>query len=1464
MLTNQYTVIRNGMNFRDSTSNWVESRPVVRSFAGGIVCTGASYSVILSTNLNRYGAVDLQTSDRKRLISHPLGIGYYDPESGRSVLLAEVTNCVPRLVSSNQVVYENALVGSGIEAAVAYTYGIGRFHQNVVFVKQPARSPADFGMGGRTRLEILTEIVEGTLFGGKTRVLKQETNAAVRTRMVEPDLVDETLILSDEMRMSLGRAFLTGPTRVSGSRDKLVAKCLVATEDNRWLLVEAVGWNDAGADFKTLPKQTDPAGLIGQEPSLTRRWPASRLAQKSFGTFETRLAELIRAEPIRLLARARTDGMPAGFVVDYQVVQCVANFSFTGDDTFLIEDEVELTGTTTAYGDGSACIKFNSEYSGLTIYDYFDGGLAFIFTSANDDSVGDIIEGSTGNPMNRAAGGLVLADDMGNLSLDAMEFRYFACAALQVLSGNRQICIPQCTLRNCAAGFGLYCSGLELDIDTLNYCNVSQVVDANENNTVSIYQTGTADCDGDFDNDGLPDGWEMRKFGNLNQTASGDPDGDGFTNLQEYQNGTNPLDPDNDGDGLPDPWERDYFGDTSQTATGDYDGDGVSNIEEYWYHHDPNKIRFSVVVTNQYVRTNTAPIQVAVTGGVPSSVAVLVNDTGFSNAVWQTYASSNLVVSLGTSNGDYQVWIGLRGRLESSYQTWHGATLTLDTIRPVVEVTNPASTRVSTPVIQLQGYVSEPLASLTYDLTNAAGLMTNQEGFITGQHPDTNTWKFTTGYFQAYDVVLTNGENTISLRATDLAGNITTTNVTLTLDENSATNPPGVAILWPLPDTPIAGTNTVLEGTVDDDTASVTVSVGSNVYAAVVERSGRFTVPDLPLVDSTNAVTVAATNGAGFGGSMIAFAVATQKVFSMDAFAPGTISHGLGAVTGRITESGLDLWVNGVLAGINPDGTWQANNVPLRDEAGMGHFYIAAYPNGGHPSGPPAAAQLFTVALPPVVEAVAYIRNRSVIHYSSCGPCTDLDALNQSWEIGLGGESWLSGSRDCTGWHSASLDLWSADYPPISTWQWLSVLTGSIEFWYSDEGNCGFSMSRNVEFDTIQTALRLTAGGPAQGGIPQLIRLVVSVLDGDGLPVPPNMVNIFGKPLTPTTTNADVGELYLTMPAGAVRDLPVTVSGMQNFIVADAQSEEVKLRIVDSLNHTIDYTDKLNTVVVGQKVSLLCQLSLTNAVPTNFQWTVPGFAISNFVVVAIPSSGTVYSNFSTTSSDIDFYWVDGGSNRQVECALAVQGQRAVAKTTFNVLRPTADWIAEPNAVVSVDDNYSRPAVHFGDRYSTNQGMLFHYRNPDLKGYSSPWVFKWAQVGTIYARGNTFTNNVGIETRGAGLDVIFPVNAWFSPTSSGDDQDDPGEWTYERYKLLRQDSFTNYLMFQTLGATSIPVPIKRIEWCWSGLATNDLPNGWALMSSPTDFCINRNNTDTLEFPVWDRNITNRTVVLTNWF
>jgi hypothetical protein len=45
----------------------------------------------------------------------------------------------------------------------------------------------------------------------------------------------------------------------------------------------------------------------------------------------------------------------------------------------------------------------------------------------------------------------------------------------------------------------------------------------------------------DTDGDGLPDSWEMQYFGSLNQTAGGDFDGDGVSNLTEYQQGRNPT-----------------------------------------------------------------------------------------------------------------------------------------------------------------------------------------------------------------------------------------------------------------------------------------------------------------------------------------------------------------------------------------------------------------------------------------------------------------------------------------------------------------------------------------------------------------------------------------------------------------------------------------------------------------------------------------------------------------------------------------------------------------------------------------------------------------------------------------------------------------------------------------------------------------------------------------------------------
>ncbi len=92
----------------------------------------------------------------------------------------------------------------------------------------------------------------------------------------------------------------------------------------------------------------------------------------------------------------------------------------------------------------------------------------------------------------------------------------------------------------------------------------------------------------DSDNDGLPDAWETENFGNLNQTATGDPDNDGLTNAQEFTNGTDPNNADSDGDGLKDGEEIN----TTKTdpSKADTDGDGLKDGDEInLYKTDPTK-----------------------------------------------------------------------------------------------------------------------------------------------------------------------------------------------------------------------------------------------------------------------------------------------------------------------------------------------------------------------------------------------------------------------------------------------------------------------------------------------------------------------------------------------------------------------------------------------------------------------------------------------------------------------------------------------------------------------------------------------------------------------------------------------------------------------------------------------------------------------------------------------------------
>ncbi len=431
-------------------------------------------------------------------------------------------------------------------------------------------------------------------------------------------------------------------------------------------------------------------------------------------------------------------------------------------------------------------------------------------------------------------------------------------------------------------------------------------------------------------------------FFRLGRTNDADSDGmsDAFEMLVSH---TDPNNGDQNGNGIPDGWEWSYFG-SLQPGDADYDGDGWSNYDEYFYGSDPNTITFSVAVTNRYVNLNPVPIELTVSNGVPSSMAVLVDSTNFATATWLPYPAPVNV----PSEGWHDVFIGLRGRLVSSEQTWQFIRFKLDLTPPVLFITNPVSSIVMQPMIEVQGFCPESLASLCYDLTNATGLVTNQQAFVLGQAYDTNTMEFTTNWFQAFDVEVTNGPNTFTFHAMDLAGNLTTTNVTFTLDYAAKTNSPVIQLFWPQEGAKISGSNPYTwRGWVQDFTAKVAASVidvygNTNVYDAVVERDGKFWVENLPAPTGISLLQLTVTDVAG-NVSTTNIAVDTSPVVMTINAPQVSVDQVYCAVNGTINSSDYTVWVNGTKALLTGD-SWLATNVPV-SAGGTAVFQARAIPS---------------------------------------------------------------------------------------------------------------------------------------------------------------------------------------------------------------------------------------------------------------------------------------------------------------------------------------------------------------------------------------------------------------------------------------------------------------------------------------------------------------------------------------
>ncbi|HEY4416376.1 MAG TPA: hypothetical protein VGO57_11855 [Verrucomicrobiae bacterium] len=370
-------------------------------------------------------------------------------------------------------------------------------------------------------------------------------------------------------------------------------------------------------------------------------------------------------------------------------------------------------------------------------------------------------------------------------------------------------------------------------------------------------------------------------------------------------------------------------------------------------------ITFSVELTNNYVNNTNASARVNLVSGSPFYIAVVKDDTNYINdANWQAYAGTNINIDLGSTEGWHEIWIGLRGAADAvNAAAWERKRLKLDLTPPQIVITNPTSGLVTQPMIELQGYSPESLSHISYDITNAAGFLANQQILVLNEAYDTKTYDFTSPTFQGFDISLTKGLNVITIHATDRAGNTTATNFSFTLDYASKTNPPEVQIIWPQDKTSISGTNFTLRGMLSDFTATVSVTItdphdNSNIINGTVERDGKFWVEDLPLSSGTNQMTLTVTDVVG--NTVITNLSVSQSalVFTINDVAdPNQLWQHTVSLTGTISDHTYAVWVNGVKGINNGDGTWSAVHVPVT-QGGTASFDGHAYaPNERQPDG---------------------------------------------------------------------------------------------------------------------------------------------------------------------------------------------------------------------------------------------------------------------------------------------------------------------------------------------------------------------------------------------------------------------------------------------------------------------------------------------------------------------------------
>ena len=281
------------------------------------------------------------------------------------------------------------------------------------------------------------------------------------------------------------------------------------------------------------------------------------------------------------------------------------------------------------------------------------------------------------------------------------------------------------------------------------------------------------------------------------------------------------------------------------------------------------------------------------------------------------------------------------------------------------------------------------------------------------------------------------------------------------------------------------------------------------------------------------------------------------------------------------------------------------------------------------------------------------------------------------------------------------------------------------------------------------------------------------------------------------------------------------------------QVSPIPVPIVKILRDGSDITNTSRTVIIGEQISLTSSVVLLNGTALSAgNWTIGGSYVGGFTssqlgqgntcppLASNPTANVAHPcNPTTDTPQTMFYFTDSASSVDVSYSITGDdGRPYSAKTTFRVVKPTADTSFDPDAPpiqvtrlnesgIVVDEEPGYLALRYGSGTTAGISFIPNFLIPS--GYSG--TTQWVQVTTTATTTRTLVGSNQPTTRDCSnrLDSSYPYDA-----RQGGTTDSPNNQLLVGYQdYNRNDSYIMMLEFKPALPNAIFVPFAKVVWNW---------------------------------------------------